>query len=120
MKALVLVDNISRVPTSLRHKLYVVSADNWQESFSFLEGKTTAQYLFLHETAPIERLLKLVEEYKGDLAVYTTQNVTDVFLSRFTRVVNRKLIEVTDADIAKFTGGSELEQKLKLIKGKMF
>lgn len=116
MKALVLVDSVAQIPDAIKQKLYVISANNWQESFHFLEGKKTSQYLYLHDTAPIERLLKLVEEYQGDLAVYTAQTVDSVMLSRFTRVVSRRKIEVTPAQVEAFLKGSELEQTLKEIK----
>lgn len=116
MKALVLVDSVAQVPDSIRQKLYVISANNWQESFHFLAGKTTSQYLYFHDTAPVERLLKLVEEYQGDLAVYTAQNIDSVMLSRFTRVVSRRKIEIAASQIEAFLKGSELEQTLKDIK----
>lgn len=62
--------------------------------FHFLERKTTAVHMFLHENAPVERLLKLVEDYQGDMAIYTATAVDTVFLSRFTKVINRRVPKI--------------------------
>lgn len=114
MKALVLVDNIQSVPKKFRegNNLLVVTQSNWQETFHFLEGKTKDVYLFLHENCPIERLLKLVENYKGNLAVYTSQLVDSVFLSRFTDIKSRRTI-TPNKD---FAAPTDLEKTLKHLK----
>lgn len=90
LKSFVLVDGVGQVPSKARENLLVVTQSNWQEMAHFLEGKTGDFYLFLHQTCPSERLLKAVEDYRGNLAVYATDWVSPVFLSRFTRVVSRK------------------------------
>lgn len=90
MKVLILVENVAQVPARFKNNLLVITQSNWEETFHYLEGKRTSVHAFLHENAPFERLLKLVEDYKGDIALYTSTKVDPVFLPRFTRVINRR------------------------------
>lgn len=119
MKALVIVENVNAIPAKNRDRLYVVTAQNWQEALLYFSGKTSDQYIFIHENAPFDRLLKLVEEYKGNLAVYISRELATstslVMLSRFTSIVNRCSVEVVK-DKDTFCKVSELSKKLTLIK----
>lgn len=90
MKSLVLVDGVHGVPRAVRPDLVVVSGNNWREQAEFLLGKTGDAYVFLHETADPDLLLKLVEDYRGNMAVYCTCPCSPVFRSRFSRVANRR------------------------------
>lgn len=90
MKSLVLVDGVHGIPSAVQPDLVVVSGNNWREQVEFLLGKTGDAYVFLHETADPDLLLKLVEDYRGNMAVYCTCPVSPVFRSRFSRVVSRR------------------------------
>ena len=92
MKALILLNSIEQVPPRQRQHLIVITQSNWQEIYFYLEGKDTDAYLFIHENCPASRLLKLFENYKGNLAVYATTLLDSVVLSRFTKVVNRRKV----------------------------
>ncbi len=94
MKALILVDSVASLPQDKDKTVLIVTQLNWEEVYHYLYGKTIPVYIYLHENCPFERLLKLVEDYKGDMAVYTQELVSPIFLSRFTRVVNRKSFDI--------------------------
>lgn len=112
MKALILVDSISDIPSKFRNSVLVINQTNWESIFLYLQGKKDSFHIFLHENTPQVRLLKVFEEYQGNLAVYTTANVDSIFLSRFTVIQNRR--KITLKPLAEITENQKL---LDLIKG---
>lgn len=95
MKIFVSVESKSQVPLKFRDDLLVVNQSNWQELYFFLEKKTSLVRIFVSQNTPIERLLKLVEDYRGDMVMYSCVEPTSIMLSRFTIAKNsRKFVMV--------------------------
>jgi hypothetical protein len=112
LKALILVEGLYSLPASVKAKAYVVSPLNWQEAIAFFDGKTSDAWQFWAEDTPVHRLLKMVENYAGNLAVYTHEQVDGVMLSRFEIIQNRQKVLIN----TEFGKPSELEslfQKLR-------
>jgi hypothetical protein len=87
VKNLVLVSNIGGVPKSLMNKVFVVSVNLWEEAVLFLAGKTSDVVMFWSCGVPVDRFLKAVESFSGNLLVYSEVEVGAVMRSRFTRVL---------------------------------
>jgi hypothetical protein len=87
MKNLVLVSTVGDVPVRLRNMLYIVSANSWQEAILFLSGKKNDIAMFWGRDVPVDRLLKSVESFSGNLLVYSEVDVSPVMRSRFSRVM---------------------------------
>jgi hypothetical protein len=87
VKNLVLVSNIGDVPRSIISKVFVVSVNLWEEAILFLAGKTSDVAMFWSSGVPVDRLLKAVESFGGNLLVYSETEVNAVMRSRFTRVL---------------------------------
>ena len=115
MKALILVDNPSQVPAAHKSGLLVITQLNWQEMYHYLQSKTSNLYVYLHCTCPFERLLKLIEEYQGNLAVYTDQFVDVIFLSRFTRVLSRRTVAINKDYATKSDNQKLLDALMKVV-----
>jgi hypothetical protein len=65
----------------------VVSVNSWQDISAYMSGKTHDMVLFWASGVPVERLLKAVEDYGGNLLVYSACDVFSVMRSRFSRVL---------------------------------
>jgi hypothetical protein len=87
MKNLVLVSSIADVPVRLKGRLYVVSTNSWQEAVLYLSGKKNDIAMFWGRDVPVDRLLKSVESFEGNLLVYSEVDVSPVMRSRFSRAM---------------------------------
>jgi hypothetical protein len=114
MKMLVLVDGVASIPEKVRREVFVVNANNWSEAVLFFQGKTEGR-MFWEASCPVVRLLKLVEDFEGNLAVYTTQQVDEVMRSRFSRLSNRCRVTIKDG----FGKPSEWESVVSRFKEKV-
>jgi len=94
MKTLVLVSSIQDVPEKVRKHLHVVSVNSWDESILYLTGQIRDTAVFFGQDVPVERFLKTVEDFKGNLLVYSEVDVDATMRSRFSRVMrgNRPII----------------------------
>jgi hypothetical protein len=116
MKNLVLVSSVGDVPRSLANKGFVVSVNSWEEVILFLSGKTADVVMFWSSGVPVDRLLKAVESFEGNLLVYSEAEVSDVMRSRFTRVM-RGSKRIVWKDIGKPTKLEELLGQVKVAMG---
>jgi len=87
MKNLVLVSGIFDVPEKVKRFLYIVSVNSWEEAILYLSGKNKDVAMFWGRDVPVDRLLKSVEDFAGNLLVYSEVDVSPVMRSRFTRVM---------------------------------
>jgi hypothetical protein len=110
-----LVSSIADVPRKIIQKVFVVSVNSWEEAIYFLSGKTTDVVMFWSQGVPVDRLLKAVESFEGNLLVYSEEVVGEVMRSRFTRVF-RSGKQVVWKDLGKL---SPLEDLLERVKGLM-
>jgi hypothetical protein len=115
MKNLVLVSGVADVPARFRTGLYVVSANSWDEAVLYMAGKRATMVMFWGEGVPVERLLKAVETFEGDLLVYSEVMVDQVMASRFSRVLRRG-VSVVWKEIG---GPSELDILLDRVRASM-
>jgi hypothetical protein len=115
MKNLVLVSSVGDVPKPLANKVVVVSVNLWEEAVLFLSGKTSDVVMFWAHGVPVDRLLKAVESFSGNLLVYSEAEVSGVMRSRFTRVM-RGSKRMVWKEIGKPT---KLEELLGRVKGAM-
>jgi hypothetical protein len=116
MKNLSLVPSIAGVPQKFRHKVLVVSVNSWEEAIHFLSGKRTDVVMFWSQGTPVDRLLKAVESFEGNLLVYSEAVVGEVMRSRFTRVFRSGVQQVVWKDLGK---PSDLEVLFGRVKGLM-
>jgi hypothetical protein len=86
VKNLSLVSSIADVPRQLVGKVFVVSVNSWEEAIHFLADKKSDVAMFWSRGVPVERFLKAVESFEGNLLVYSEEAVNEVMRSRFTRV----------------------------------
>jgi hypothetical protein len=114
MKALVCVSSIVDVPLKYRQSILVITKDSWEDCIELILGKNTDQYLYIQEGVSMDSFLKLVEDYQGNMVVYTSLAVSSVMLSRFTVCVNRRSVQLKEIKI-----GSFLEKELLDIKADM-
>jgi hypothetical protein len=115
VKNLFLVSSMAEVPRRLAGKAFVVSVNDWEEAIYFLSGKKTDVAMFWSQAVPVDRLLKAVEFFEGNLLVYSEAAVGEVMRSRFTRVF-RGGKQVAWKELGK---PSELEALLDRVKGLM-
>jgi hypothetical protein len=82
------------VPERVRSHLHVVSVNSWDESILYMAGRVQDTALFFGDEVPVERLLKFVEDFKGNLLVYSEVDVDATMRSRFSRVLrgNRPIV----------------------------
>ena len=86
IKTLVLVSGVNDIPDKVRNFVHVVSVNSWGESILFLSGRHQDTVIFWGVDVPVERFLKAVEDFEGNLLVYSVVDVGDTMRSRFTRV----------------------------------
>jgi hypothetical protein len=115
MKNLVLVSGMHDVPVRFRSIIYVVNVNSREEAILFLSGKKYDVVMFWGAGVPVERLLKSVEYYEGNLLVYSEVDVDSVMRSRFTRVLRGK----QSVRWVRVAGNSEMEDVLKRLKVSM-
>jgi hypothetical protein len=115
VKNLSLVSSVADVPRQIIHKVFVVSVNSWEEAIYFLSGKKTDVVMFWGQGTPVDRLLKAVESFEGNLLVYSEEAVGEVMRSRFTRVF-RNGKQVVWKDLG---NPSPLEGLLERVKGLM-
>lgn len=113
MKIFCTVDSLQDVPSKFRSDLLIVTQSNWQEMYFYLEGKDSMVRLYLSQNTPLDRLLKLFENYPGDMVVYSVISPLPVMVSRFTTIHNRKKFTKLD-----FPVKSELQELVTTIKGR--
>jgi hypothetical protein len=116
VKNLVLVSSIGDVPKSVVNKVFVVSVNLWEEAVLFLAGKTGDVAMFWGSGVPVDRLLKAVESFGGNLLVYSEVEVDAVMRSRFTRVL-RGSKRMVWKDVGKPTKLEELLNQVKVSMG---
>ena len=85
-----MVSGIHDVPDKVRKVLHIVSVNSWQEAKEFVSGKERDVAMFWSAGVPADRLLKTVEDYRGNLLVYSEADVGPAMRSRFTRVMRGK------------------------------
>jgi hypothetical protein len=90
MKNLVLVSGMHDVPNRFKHLVYVVNVNSWEEAILYLSGKKNDMGRFWGAGVPVERMLKSIEFYEGNLLVYSEAEVDPVMRSRFTRILRGK------------------------------
>jgi hypothetical protein len=90
MKNIVSVSGMKDVPDKLKRITYVVNVNSWEEAILFLSGKKGDVVMFWGADVPVERLLKAVESFEGNLLVYSEAEVNATMRSRFTRVLRGK------------------------------
>jgi hypothetical protein len=116
MTTLVLVSGIQDVPETVRPFLYIVSVNNWEEAVLHLSGRRKDAAVFWSRDVPVERLLKSVEDFAGNLLVYSEAVADATMRSRFLRVM-RGRHKVVYREIGK---PSELEELLSRVKAEVF
>jgi signal peptidase I len=90
MKLAVFVDSPDSVPEKVRRDMLVVSSYNYEDVYSQYTGMNVKLIMFVGPSVDAVRLLKFVEDYEGDLAVYFSGKVSTVMASRFNYVENRR------------------------------
>jgi hypothetical protein len=116
MKNLVLVSGVGDVPKPLKNKVFVVSVNLWEEAILFLAGKTGDVAMFWGKGVPVDRLLKAVESFGGNLLVYSEAEVNAVMRSRFTRVM-RGSRHLAWKELGKPSQLEELLSRVKVLMG---
>jgi hypothetical protein len=119
VKNLSLVASIADVPQQLMRKVFVVSVNSWEEAIYFLSGKKSDVVMFWSRGLPVDRLLKAVESFEGNLLVYSEEFVGEVMRSRFTRVF-RSGRGVEWKDLGKPTPLEDLLDRVKGLMGARF
>jgi len=94
MKTLVLVSGIQDVPEKVKKHLHIVSVNSWDESILYLGGRVQDTVIFFGSDVPVDRFLKSVEDFRGNLLVYSEVDVDATMRSRFSRVLrgNRPIV----------------------------
>ena len=87
IKTLVLVSGVDSIPERVRRHLHIVSANSWGDSVMFLAGRKQDTAIFFASDVPVERFLKSVEDFDGNLLVYSMVDVGSTMRSRFSRVL---------------------------------
>jgi hypothetical protein len=87
MTTLVLVSGVQDVPEKVRPFMYIVSVNNWEDAVLHLSGRRQDAAMFWSRDVPVERLLKAVEDFAGNLLVYSEAVVDATMRSRFLRVM---------------------------------
>lgn len=89
-----LVSSIQDIPDKVRNFVHVVSVNSWGDSILFLSGRKQDTVLFFGSDVPVERFLKSVEDFEGNLLVYSVVDVGSTMRSRFARVLrgNRPIV----------------------------
>ena len=85
-----MVSGVDAIPDKVKNHLHIVNANSWGESVLFLSGRTQDTALFFADDVPVERFLKSVEDFNGNLLVYSVVDVGSTMRSRFTRVLRGK------------------------------
>ena len=85
-----LVSGVQDLPSKVKHHVHIVSANSWGDSILFLLGRKLDTVLFFGADVPVERFLKSVEDFEGNLLVYSEVDVDATMRSRFTRVLRGK------------------------------
>jgi len=94
LKTLVLVSGIQDVAEKVKNHLHIVSVNSWDESVLYLSGRVQDTVVFFGRDVPVERFLKSVEDFRGNLLVYSEVDVDATMRSRFSRVLrgNRPIV----------------------------
>jgi len=111
VKVAYFVDSPQNVPERIRTRMVVVNDTNYQDVYSSYLGMTQPLIMYVHKELRSEKLLKFVEEYKGNLAVYFSGKVSLVLLSRFNQYENRRTYERQE-----FPKTSPTEELVKTVK----
>ena len=113
MKVLV-IDDRFKVPSCVS----IVHRDNWKEFVQEETGNTSDCRFFCVNNFSFDVLLKFIEEYKGNLAMYIDQGeVSPMLYSRFTKVSLRKNIPINKSFGIK---QSQVEKDLSVLKSKLY
>ena len=89
----------------------MLSASNYGEIYAQYLTFDQKLILLAGSTVDTDRLLKFVEDYRGDLAVYFIGKVSSVLLSRFNYMENRRKYQRKE-----FPELTKVEQTVKRIK----
>lgn len=94
IKTLVLVSGVGDIPEKVRPYVHIVSVNSWGDSILFLSGRKQDTAIFWGTGTPVDRFLKAVEDFEGNLLVYSVVDVGNTMRSRFTRVFrsNRPIV----------------------------
>lgn len=111
MKVAYLVSTPDDVPPRVRQRMVVMNEKNYQEIYASYLGLDKSMIMFVQAEVKLERLLKFVEEYAGNLAVYFTGIVSPVLLSRFNHFENRRVYE--RVSFPKLSSNEELVDSIK-------
>ena len=87
VKTLVLVSGVQDIPEKVKKFVHVVSANSWGDSVLYLYGRKQDTVIFFGAGVPVERFLKSVEDFEGNLLVYSEIDVDATMRSRFCRVM---------------------------------
>ena len=89
-----MVSGVNDIPSKVKHHVHIVSVNSWGDSVLFLSGRKQDTILFFGDGVPVERFLKSVEDFDGNLLVYSTVDVGATMRSRFSRVLrsNRPVV----------------------------
>ena len=85
-----MVSGMQDVPAKVKPHLHIVSVNSWDESILYLSGRKQDTAVFFGVDVPVERFLKSVEDFDGNLLVYSEVDIDDVLRSRFSRVLRGK------------------------------
>jgi len=110
---LVLVSGIQDVPEKVKKHLHIVSVNSWDESILYLAGRVQDTAVFFGRDVPVERFLKSVEDFRGNLLVYSEVDVGATMRSRFSRTLRGRQ-SIVWKDIGK---QSDLEGLLERVRG---
>ena len=84
---MVLVSGVGDVPQKILKYLHIVSVNSWDESIWFLSGRVQDTVIFFGADVPVDRFLKSIEDFRGNLLVYSEVEVSAMMRSRFSRVL---------------------------------
>ena len=90
IKTLVLVSGVNDLPEKVRNFVHIVSVNSWGDSILYLSGRKQDTVIFFGAEVPAERFLKSVEDFAGNLLVYSAVDIDATMRSRFTRVFRGK------------------------------
>ena len=82
-----MISGIQDVPDKVKPHLHSVSVNSWGDSVLFLSGRIQDTAVFWGDGVPVNRFLKSVEDFAGNLLVFSVVDVDATMRSRFTRVV---------------------------------
>ena len=86
MKILFHITARGQVPEKFQNRLVVFSSGTWEEAVLYLQGKRIPMVCLWALDCPVDRLLKCVEDYEGDLLVYSVAPVSGVMKGRFSAI----------------------------------